>query len=168
MDINCEVILFQHDALIDAKHRKFIDNSDSIKIYAGSKSLTQIKYDANLELPTSLKEINTIIENEAAKRKYNKNSSIKVKSYLLNKNEKKLSKLEDFIILTEKEVQLIELFLINKKPISKDKILTFVWNYSTDADTHTVETHIYRLRKKITNKFMDEKFILNNNDGYYL
>ena len=168
MEINCEVILFQHDALIDAKHRKFIDNSDSIKIYAGSKSLTQIKYDANLELPTSLKEINTIIENEAAKRKYNKNSSIKVKSYLLNKNEKKLSKLEDFIILTEKEVQLIELFLINKKPISKDKILTFVWNYSTDADTHTVETHIYRLRKKITNKFMDEKFILNNNDGYYL
>jgi len=168
LDINCEVILFQHDALIDAKHRKFIDNSDSIKIYAGSKSLTQIKYDANLELPTSLKEINTIIENEAAKRKYNKNSSIKVKSYLLNKNEKKLSKLEDFIILTEKEVQLIELFLINKKPISKDKILTFVWNYSTDADTHTVETHIYRLRKKITNKFMDEKFILNNNDGYYL
>ena len=168
MEINCEVILFQHDALIDAKHRKFIDNSDSIKIYAGSKSLTQIKYDANLELPTSLKEINTIIENEAAKRKYNKNSSIKVKSYLLNKNEKKLSKLEDFIILTEKEVQLIELFLINKKPISKDKILTFVWNYSADADTHTVETHIYRLRKKITNKFMDEKFILNNNDGYYL
>jgi len=168
LEINCEVILFQHDALIDAKHRKFIDNSDSIKIYAGSKSLTQIKYDANLELPTSLKEINTIIENEAAKRKYNKNSSIKVKSYLLNKNEKKLSKLEDFIILTEKEVQLIELFLINKKPISKDKILTFVWNYSTDADTHTVETHIYRLRKKITNKFMDEKFILNNNDGYYL
>jgi hypothetical protein len=168
LEINCEVILFQHDALIDAKHRKFIDNSDSIKIYAGSKSLTQIKYDANLELPTSLKEINTIIENEAAKRKYNKNSSIKVKSYLLNKNEKKLSKLEDFIILTEKEVQLIELFLINKKPISKDKILTFVWNYSADADTHTVETHIYRLRKKITNKFMDEKFILNNNDGYYL
>ena len=86
----------------------------------------------------------------------------------MNKNEKKLSKLNQFITLTEKEVQLLELFLNNKKPISKDNILSSVWNYSSDADTHTVETHIYRLRKKVTDKFMDEKFILNNKDGYYL
>ena len=95
-----------------------------------------------------------------------KNSSIQIKNYLLNKNEKKLSKLDDFIILTEKEVQLLELFLNSKKPISKDYILSSVWNYSSDADTHTVETHIYRLRKKITDKFSDEKFILNSKDGY--
>ena len=81
---------------------------------------------------------------------------------------KKLSKLENFIILTEKEIQLLELFLNIKKPISKDKILSTVWNYSTDADTHTVETHIYRLRKKIADKFMDNNFIHNNKDGYYL
>ena len=61
---------------------------------------------------------------------------------------KKLLKENIFIILTEKEVQLIELFLASSKPISKDNILSSVWNYSTDADTHTVETHIYRLRKK--------------------
>ena len=60
------------------------------------------------------------------------------------------------------------LFLSKKKPISKDYILSNVWNYSADADTHTVETHIYRLRKKINEKFMDENFILNNKDGYYL
>jgi len=71
-------------------------------------------------------------------------------------------------ILTEKEIQLLELFLNIKKPISKNKILSSVWNYATDADTHTVETHIYRLRKKIFDKFVDEKFILNNKDGYYL
>ena len=52
--------------------------------------------------------------------------------------------------------------------MSKDKILSLVWNYSSDADTHTVETHIYRLRKKITDKFTDENFILNNKEGYYL
>ena len=126
------------------------------------------KFDANLELPTSLKQINTIIENTSAKKKFNKNSSIEVKDYLLDKNEKKLSKSKHFIILTEKEIQLIELFLDNKYPISKDKILSSVWNYSSEADTHTVETHIYRLRKKITEKFMDEKFILNNKDGYFL
>ena len=82
--------------------------------------------------------------------------------------EKKLSRSDDNIILTEKEVQLLELFLNTKKPISKENILSSVWNYSVDADTHTVETHIYRLRKKIADKFMDEKFILNNKDGYYL
>ena len=124
--------------------------------------------DTNLELPINLKEINTIIENIAAKSKFSKNSSIEIKNYLLNKNEKKLSKLDNFVILTEKEIQLLELFLSKKKPISKDNILSTVWNYSADADTHTVETHIYRLRKKINDKFMDEKFIFNNKKGYYL
>ena len=62
---------------------------------------------------------------------------------------KKLLRSDSYIILTEKEVQLLELFLNNKKPISKDNILSSVWNYASDADTHTVETHIYRLRKKM-------------------
>ena len=124
--------------------------------------------DTNLELPINLKEINIIIENIVAKSKFSKNSSIEIKNYLLNKNEKKLSKLDNFVILTEKEIQLLELFLSKKKPISKDNILSTVWNYSADADTHTVETHIYRLRKKINDKFMDEKFIFNNKKGYYL
>ena len=78
-----------------------------------------------------------------------------------------MSKNDNEIILTEKEIQLLELFLNNKKPISKEKILSSVWNYSSDADTHTVETHIYRLRKKINDKFFDSKFILNNKQGYY-
>ena len=134
----------------------------------GKKKESQNNFDAFLELPTTLKEINSVVEKTVAKKRFNKNSSIEVKNYLLNKNEKKLSKLNQFITLTEKEVQLLELFLDNKKPISKDNILSSVWNYSSDADTHTVETHIYRLRKKVTDEFMDEKFILNNKDGYYL
>jgi len=79
-----------------------------------------------------------------------------------------LIKDNNFIILTEKEVQLLELFLNSSKPISKKKILLSVWNYSKDADTHTVETHIYRLRKKINDKFMDDKFIVNDKEGYCL
>ena len=161
-------ILFHIDALQDVNQKKYIDSKDSIKICVGKKNELKDNFDANLELPTTLKEINTIIENTVAKKKFNKNSSIIIKDYLLNKNEKKLSKSSDFIILTEKEVQLLELFLNSKKPLSKDRILSLVWNYSSDADTHTVETHIYRLRKKITEKFMDQKFILNDKNGYYL
>ena len=162
------IILFHEDALKNKKHKDFIENKKTIKICVGKKEDLSNKYDASLVLPATIKELNAVVENTFAKNKFNKNSSIEVKSYLLNKNEKKLSKLKDFIILTEKEVQLIELFLNNHKPIPKDKILSLVWNYSSDADTHTVETHIYRLRKKITDKFTDEKFILNNKDGYYL
>jgi DNA-binding response OmpR family regulator len=121
-----------------------------------------------LELPSSLKEINSIVESVVAKNRFIKNSSIEIKKYFLNKNEKKLSKKENEIILTEKEIQLLELLLNTKKPISKDKILSSVWNYSSDADTHTVETHIYRLRKKINDKFSDENFIVNSKDGYSL
>ena len=70
--------------------------------------------------------------------------------------------------MTEKEIQLLELLLAQNKPINKNEILSTVWNYSSDADTHTVETHIYRLRKKINDKFSDEEFILNDKNGYYL
>ena len=58
--------------------------------------------------------------------------------------------------------------MTNKKALSKNFILSSVWGYASDADTHTVETHIYRLRKKISEKFSDDKFIFNTKDGYCL
>ena len=163
-----DVILIHSEVLKDINKKNFLKKTNIIKIYASKKKDLLGEYDAYLELPANLKELNSAIENIAAKSKFSKNSSIKIKNYLLNKNEKKLYKQSGFIILTEKEIQLLELFLDKKKPISKDNILSFVWNYSSDADTHTVETHIYRLRKKINDKFSDEKFILNNKSGYYL
>jgi len=162
------IILFHSDALLDKNLKEYIQNNKSIKVCAGNRKKLVDEYDASLELPTTVKEINRIVESIAAKKKFNLNSSIVVKNYLLNKNEKKLFRLDNYIVLTEKEVQLLDLFLVKKKPISKNDILASVWNYAPDADTHTVETHIYRLRKKIIDKFKDEKFILNNKDGYYL
>ena len=167
-DVNANIILFHTDVLQDNKKKDYIVNSNSIKICAGKRKDLFYNCDATIELPATLNEINAVVDNAAAKKKFNINSSIELKSYLLNKNEKKLSKLNDHILLTEKEVQLLELFLKSNKPISKDSILSSVWNYSSDADTHTVETHIYRLRKKIAEKFMDEQFILNDKNGYYL
>ena len=143
--------------LIKAKHP-----ATKITGTVANPSKPSVKFTA-FEDPT-----NTTIENIFAKKKFLKNSSIKVKNYLLDKNEKKLIKNSNSIILTEKEVHLIELLLNNPKPLSKDDILSSVWNYSAEADTHTVETHIYRLRKKINQKFMDEEFILNSKDGYHL
>ena len=146
-----------------------IRKKNCFKVLATLEPINNDKFfDYILKLPTSVKELNNLIENIVAKEKFSKNSSIKIKSYLLDKNEKKLSNKNKFVILTEKEIQLLELFLRNPKPMSKSEILSLVWKYSSDADTHTVETHIYRLRKKINNKFMDEEFILNSKDGYHL
>ena len=161
-----DVILFHEDAMNDKETNKIISNSQSLKVCLGSKKKTFGNFDEFLELPLSLKEINAVIENITTKKKFIQNSSIEIKNYLLNKNEKKLSKNENEIILTEKEIQLLDLFLNSKKPISKEKILLSVWNYSSNADTHTVETHIYRLRKKINDKFSDDNFIINTKEGY--
>ena len=166
-DNNHDIILFHSDILNDIKKKNYIINSKSLKVCAFKKKLKN-DFDASLELPATLKEINSIIENISAKNVFSKNSSIQLKNYSLNKNEKKLINSNEFIILTEKEIQLLELLLKKNKPVSKDKILSNVWNYSSSADTHTVETHIYRLRKKIFDKFMDENFILNDKNGYYL
>ena len=142
-------------------------NSNKIKILVFSSN--KIKPDIfadKIRLPARIKDINFIIENSVIKKNFSKNSSIKIKNYILDKNEKKLISEKKYIFLTEKEIQLLELFLSHKKPISKNMILDQVWKYSEDADTHTVETHIYRLRKKIKSNFLDENFILNNKDGY--
>ena len=143
--------------------------SNKIKIlaYNSDKEESDI-FDDKIFLPTKFEEINQIIENSVVKKNFSKNSSIKIKDYILDKNEKKLLRDNNYILLTEKEIQLLELFLSYNKPISKNKILDEVWKYSEDADTHTVETHIYRLRKKIKSKFSDEDFILNNKSGYLL
>jgi len=72
------------------------------------------------------------------------------------------------IKLSEKEINFLILFSKNKEPINRILVLIIVWNYSSESETHTVETHIHRLRKKILEKFGDDNFIKNNNKGYYI
>ena len=163
-----DILLFHEEFLENKNDKNIVDNLNIIKVLASTSSSKAVKHDAFLKLPTSINDINFIIENSAIKKKFIKNSSIKIKNYYLDKNEKKLSKNDIFIILTEKEIQLLELFLNSNFSISKKEILSQVWHYSSDADTHTVETHIYRLRKKINDKFCDDQFILNDKNGYSL
>jgi len=167
-NIKLDIVIIHNDVLTSNKKLDILTDNNLIKILASNKINKNTNFDGILKLPITLSDINSKVESLAAKKIYNKNSSINIKNYTLDKNEKKLIKNNHFIILTEKEIQLLELLLSYKKPVSKNIILSTVWNYADDADTHTVETHIYRLRKKINNKFFDEKFILNNKDGYYV
>ena len=166
--IKLDILIIHKDELSINKKLNILSNNNLIKILATKSIEKNASFDAILKLPIKLSEINSIVEHLSAKKIFTRNSSIKIKNYFLDKNEKKLIKDNSFIILTEKEIQLLELLISKKKPISKNKILSSVWNYSNDADTHTLETHIYRLRKKITDKFSDTNFILNHKDGYYI
>tara|TARA_B110001452_G_scaffold186450_1_gene156920 strand:- start:159 stop:791 length:633 start_codon:yes stop_codon:yes gene_type:complete len=165
-----DILLIHENGLKNNSNKEILlKNTSLIKIVASnSNSVLEKNFAIKLNLPTSVSDINQLIENSVIKKSFYRNSSIKVKDYILDKNEKKLFKGIDCILLTEKEIQLLELFLNYSKPISKDKILEEVWRYASEADTHTVETHIYRLRKKIKTKFLDENFILNNKKGYFL
>tara|TARA_X000000368_G_scaffold393014_1_gene358373 strand:- start:1479 stop:2105 length:627 start_codon:yes stop_codon:yes gene_type:complete len=166
---NYDVLFCHQDFFKENSVKDALEKSNKIKILAYNSS--KIKFDLftdKLFLPAKFDEINHVIENSIAKKSFFKNSSIKVKNYILDKNEKKLARDKRYVLLTEKEIQLLELFLNYNEPISKNKILDEVWKYSEDADTHTVETHIYRLRKKIKSKFSDEDFIVNDKNGYLL
>jgi len=91
-----------------------------------------------------------------------------VDDYVIDKNERKIRKNDIELRLSEKEINFLILFSKTKEPISRNLVLKNVWNYSSESETHTVETHIHRLRKKILEKFGDDNFIKNNNKGYYI
>jgi DNA-binding winged helix-turn-helix (wHTH) protein len=102
------------------------------------------------------------------RKQFSDQLDIKVKNYLINFNSRELSSKDQKIKLTEKEISVI-LYLFKKKTATSIKELKEnVWQYHSDIETHTVETHIYRLRKKIVKIFNDEKFILSKKDGYQI
>jgi DNA-binding response OmpR family regulator len=120
------------------------------------------------DLPLSLKKLLELINIKLIKSKFNQQSKIIIKGYELNLNSKFFSKGNLKLKLTEKEIEII-LYLNNKK-IKHDvaDLQKNIWGYSSDMETHTVETHIYRLRKKISDLFKDEKFILSHKNGYFI
>ena len=104
----------------------------------------------------------------SAKYKFKESSLINLQGYIVDKNERKIKKDNLELQLTEKEINFLILFSQSEKPLSRNFVLKKVWNYSSKSDTHTVETHIHRLRNKILKKFDDNNFIKNNDKGYFI
>ena len=122
----------------------------------------------HLKMPFTILDFEKKITSLFAKSEFKKNSLINLNGYTIDKNERKIKKNNLELQLSEKEINFLVLFSINNKPISRNDVLKNVWNYSSESETHTVETHIHRLRKKILEKFGDNNFIKNNNKGYYI
>ena len=116
-------------------------------------------------LPIKFEKLIEIINIKFLKNKFLDQSHIKIGEYNLDLNSRKISFGNKSLNLTERETNLI-IFIKDKKNVTIKELQKKVWDYSPDLDTHTVETHIYRLRKKMKETFGNESFILNTSNGY--
>ena len=141
------------------------DNYVIISKKNNSKIISQLLIE---KFPIRIIKVIEKINIEFLKKKFNDQSDIQVNNYKINLNSRQIILENKKLKLTEKEVNTV-IYLSNaQNPVSPIELQKNVWGYQSDLETHTVETHIYRLRKKVKSKFKDENFILNNKDGYML
>ena len=102
------------------------------------------------------------------KKKYSQQSDINIGDYKLNLNSRKIFNGTKSLNLTEREANIVIYLNNSKKPVNISKLQTEVWGHNSKLDTHTVETHIYRLRTKINKTFKDNNFIKSTKQGYLI
>ena len=152
-------------------YKKIKNNSFPLIVITKTSMLRNIlssDFVEQLVIPFSILDLEKKIVSLLARYKFRKSSLINLCGYTIDKNERKIKKNNSVLQLTEKEINFLILFSQNDQPLSRNFILKNVWNYSSKSDTHTVETHIHRLRKKFLEKFQDNNFIKNNKKGYYI
>jgi hypothetical protein len=175
----CTKEAMEHDQLViffitktNEKYFKQIVNYSFPLIIIANFSLSQnfllSEFIEQLNMPFRMVNLEKKIVSLEARYKFKKRSLINLCGYIIDKNERKIKKNNLVLLLTEKEINFLVLFKQNDKPLSRNFILKNVWNYSSKSDTHTVETHIHRLRKKFLEKFKDSNFIKINDKGYYI
>ena len=138
---------------LELKSQKGLDKRQLIEMSKNPISLSKFIEDLNINL---------------IKQNYNFQSNINIKKYFLNFNSRVLSYKKIELKLTQKEIDIILFLNQNTQPQSISTLQNLVWKYESDLETHTVETHIYRLRKKIKEKFNDDNFIISEDLGYLI
>jgi len=118
------------------------------------------------KLPINIFKFIEKINIEFLKLQFNSQSKLKVNNYTIDLNSREMLINHNKLKLTEKEINTITYLSKSEKPVSIDELQEKVWSYQSDIETHTVETHIYRLRKKILNTFSDKDFIISEKNGY--
>ena len=156
--------------LVRAQENDFqniVSNLNSDFLIVSKKNLEKINNQIILrELPIKMNNFIELINVQYLKNKFNLQSNINIGSYNLNLNSRKMIKNDIDLDLTERETNILIYLNKSKTPVKIDELQKEVWGYSSELETHTVETHIYRLRKKMKEKFRDENFILSLKNGY--
>ena len=172
---NYEVLYFNEKKDLIKKideDKKFIENS---VILVNQKDLSSLKSKTDekqihciTKFPIKISSLIDQLNARLIQQNYSAQSNININKYILDINSRILKSSDNELKLTEREIDTI-IFLKNEnRPIKVDVLQREVWKYGEDLETHTVETHIYRLRKKIKDKFDDDSFIKSKKDGYII
>jgi DNA-binding response OmpR family regulator len=137
------------------------------KNYIKKNNLNLLNFHISLELPIEILSLKEILSILVTKYNFFKNSKIIINNYEIDSNQRSITKHEVKVKLTEKELELI-LALNKNNGLNKSYLLKSIWKHSLDLETHTFETHLHRLRKKINKYFKDKNFIVERNSLYYL
>ena len=119
-------------------------------------------------LPIELDKLLDVINLKFLKKKIDFKKNIKLGKYLINFNTRKIIYEKKILMLTEKEAKIIDFLNNSNDAVTVQLLQKNVWGHKSKLDTHTVETHIYRLRKKILTMFNDNNFIKSKKSGYYI
>ena len=147
---------------------KNIEQKKIIFLLKKNENFNKINNSQYIFYPFNIYDLVEKINTELIKQKYNDQSFIKILNYSLDINSRIISNASGRLKLTEREVDIILFLNDHKKPQKVNILQNQVWKYSSELETHTVETHIYRLRKKIIDKFKDDNFILSDENGYFI
>ncbi len=158
--------------ILEASNEKLLnDYVNKLNNYLILTNKKHLKYDHQIlieNLPLSIFKLVEKINIEFLKLQFNTQSQIKINEYIIDLNSRELIFKDKKLKLTEKEVNMIVYLSKNNKSVSINELEKNVWSYNSDMETHTVETHIYRLRKKIIKVFKDKNFITSQKNGYQI
>ena len=164
LDLNFKITLV--DSEISLKEK--LQNQNNHLIISNKKYLDIGNQFVLDNLPINIFKLIEKINIEFLKIQFNSQSEVKINQYIIDLNSREMLMNNTKLKLTEKEINTIIYLSKFNKPISIDELQAEVWSYQSDIETHTVETHIYRLRKKILNTFNDKEFIISKKDGYQI
>ena len=164
LDLNFNILFADNENTLN----NIIKNLNNYLIIT-DKEYSKINYQFILNnTPINISKLIEKINIEFLKIQFNNQSEVKVGDYMINLNSREIILKNTKLKLTEKEINTIIFLSKSNKPVSVDELQKKVWSYQSDIETHTVETHIYRLRKKILNIFKDNEFIISKKNGYQI
>jgi len=144
------------------------DNLSDYLVIA-KKKLSNLKKQIIIDkFPININDLIQTLNINFLKSKFIEQSKIDLGRYNLDLNSRILNQNEKELELTEKESSILIFLKQSKDPVKIDQLQEKVWGYNSELETHTVETHVYRLRKKINDKFYDNEFIISDKKGYFL
>ena len=163
-DLNFKIFKINNEKSLEQEIQK-LDNYIVITKKKIFNITNQMIFD---QYPVKISKLVEKINVELMKKNYEKQSQIIINDYIIDLNARELHFDKTKLKLTEKEINAIIYMSKSKNSVSIDDLEKNVWKYQSGIETHTVETHIYRLRKKILKTFKDENFILSKKNGYQI